>query len=306
MRIFRSLAATFVLALLAGCGLYVPAKDPLKSDTPDPIAPYHTSQGDYENKIVAHMVCEIANGLAAAQSSFALPWLGSSKWGTSVTLTITAQEQSGLNPGVSLTKPIHNVVTPFPVGGSVVSSQSISLGLGGSISANATRTETIQFTFLNSALLLVASNYPSNCAKFEGGPMIDGDLEIRQFIYDKAQIARMGNASLYNGKPYDPATAWKWPVYNTFTEQINFIATLSGNITPTWKLARFATTSSPNLLSAQRTYTNQLIITIGPVGTPPSNDSPATLSASAQNQHNAQVNAGAFATSIQGSTNTNN
>ena len=222
----KIIAASGISIRLAGCGVYVPAKNPFRSDTPDPTPPYHSAQGDYENTIVAHLLCEISNGLAAAQARFHLPWLGSSKWGTSLTLTITAQDQSGLSPGVSLIKPFHNVVTTFPVGGNVVSPQSFTLGLGASGSANATRTETIQFTFLNSSLINLARNYPSSCAQFENGLMIDGDLEIRQFIYDKAQIARMGNASLYAGKPYNPQTAWQWPIYNTFTEQINFVTTV--------------------------------------------------------------------------------
>jgi hypothetical protein len=54
---------------------HVPPKDLLKDDTPDPVPPYHTRQGDYEDKIVSHVICEIANGLAEAQKSFALPSL---------------------------------------------------------------------------------------------------------------------------------------------------------------------------------------------------------------------------------------
>jgi hypothetical protein len=300
MRKLVSVPVVFAAMQLASCGLYVPAKS-MRNDIPDPESPYHTAQGDYENKLVIHLTCEIANGLTAANSSFHLPWLVSPKWGTSLTLTITAQEQSGLSPGVSFINPMRNVVTPFPVGGNVTSSQSFSLGAGGTASANATRTETIQFTFVNSELLRVGRKFPSTCSEWEDGPMIDGDLKIREFIYDKAIIARTGNASLYMGRPYNPGLAWKWPVYNTFTETINFVSTLSGNVTPSWKLARFSNnTGAGTLLNAQRTYTNQLIITIGPIGTPPSNNAPAALSNSAQNQHNAQVQGGATATSIQG------
>jgi hypothetical protein len=108
----------------------------------------------------------------------------------------------------------------------------------------------------------------------------------------------MGNASLYAGT--NPAIAWQWPIYNTFTETINFVSILSGNITPSWKLARFSNNPSSSLVSAQRNYTNQVIITIGPLLTKPSEKKAASLSGPAQNQHNAQVQAGANATLIQG------
>jgi hypothetical protein len=99
----------------------------------------------------------------------------------------------------------------------------------------------------------------------------------------------MGNASLYVGTPRNPAITWQWPIYNTFTETINFVSILSVNATPSWKLARFSNNPSSSLVSAQRTYTNTVIITIGPIGTPPSNTQPAALSTSAQNQRNIQV-----------------
>jgi hypothetical protein len=293
----RLLIAIAISILTAECGLYVPEKDPFRSDTPDPAPPYHTQQANYENVIVSHVVCEIANGLAQAQSSFALPWLGSSKWGTSATITITAQEQSGLSPGISIINPLRNVISTFPTGGNVVSTQSFALNIGVSGSANATRTETIQFTFLNSALVKFGQDHPI-CTQFQKGIMVDGDLKIRHFIYDKAEIAALGNASLFNGRPYNPAIAWQYPIYNTFTEEITFVATLAGNITPVWKLAHLAANSNANLAAAQRIYTNDLVITVGPIGTPPSDTAPAALSTSAQNQHNARVQGSATATSI--------
>jgi hypothetical protein len=291
--------ATMFLLALSGCGLGVPSKT-FRSDAPD--ASTHLSeQGTYENVIVSHLVCEIANGIGAANTSFDLPWLVSKTWGTAVTLTITAEDQSGLSPGLSFIRPLPNVISTFPVGGNVTSSQSFTLGVGGSGSVNATRTETIQFTFVNSALLAFSKNYPSDCSDYSTGITIDGDLRIREFIYDKALIARLGNASLYVGKSTkDAAIAWKYPIYNTFTDTLNFVSILGANVTPSWKLAHFSDNPSSNFITAQRTYTNQVIITIGPIGTQPSATQPAALSQSAQNQHNAQVQAGATATSIQG------
>jgi hypothetical protein len=104
---------------LSACGLYVPAKT-FQSETPDPNYPYTSPEGDYENKIVGHLVCEVANGIFAATTGFNLPWLKSQKWGTAITLTITAQDQSGISPGLSFIKPFANKVFTFPTGGPVL------------------------------------------------------------------------------------------------------------------------------------------------------------------------------------------
>jgi hypothetical protein len=351
-------AALSALLILSGCGLYVPEKDPFSDDTPRAAGGPGSSQGDYEDNIVKHVTCEIASGLYEAENQLKIPWLKT--WGTAVTLTITAQEQSGLNPGVSVTRPLENSVRTFPVGGPVNSPQSFSLGIGASGSANATRTETIQFTNVNRDLM----NFHEDCSGYEKRLlMIDGDLKIRQFIFDKLQVAYVGNANdtvyKYDGKgnycdvygSNDVATYDKngkltapgkcfldknmycakngtrlthdkggnivlyqfnngklaevngspreclafltqdanWPLYNTFTEEIDFVASFGGNITPTWKFATSSYNPSSTFISAQRVYTNNLIITIGPISAWPSSSEPAKLNEAANSQHQARV-----------------
>lgn len=299
----RSLRVTAMLPLLGaltGCGLSVPEKTfPPRAEIPPSQSPYQTEEGNYENNIVIHLVCEVANGLYAAEESFHLPWLRSSKWGTAITLTITAQNQSGLSPGLSFFKPFENYVFKFPLNGNVTAARSFTMGAGGSVSANAQRTETIQFTLLNSAMINQVKNHHPNCESFETGAMIDGDLKIREFIYDKAQISKIGNINLYAGK--NVSIAGNYPGYNTFTETITFIATLSGNLNPSWKLSDFSNnTSGASLLSATATYTNTAIITIGTIGTAPSETEAASLGNAGASQHQAQVQGAANATAISG------
>jgi predicted small lipoprotein YifL len=338
-------AALLALSVLAGCGLYVPDKDPFSDDTPNQTT-LQSSQGAYENEIVLHVTCEIEHALYDAQTNLKIPWLET--WGTTVTLTITAQEQGGVNPGVTLIQPLENSVRTFPTGGPVNSPQSISLGAGVSGSANSTRTETIQFTNVNRDLMAYAKKYPSSCDDHRVGlhVMINGDLKIRQFIYDKLLVAKFGNANSVlhqydekgdycdndicydkydklighcdghgiivdsHGKPVGGSTGEKclkrvrdssgWPLYDTFTEEITFVASVGGNITPTWKFATSVFNPNPNFISAQRVYTNDLIITIGPMQAWPAPNEPAKLDNTAQNQHNARVNANAIATATQG------
>jgi hypothetical protein len=293
-----------IASLLSGCGLQVPVKSEIRSD--EPHGPTYSQQGYYEDGIVSHIACELALGITQIQQ-FELPWVN--KWGTSVTLTITAQDQSGISPAISTFDPFENLIKTFPTGGPVTIARSFGVAAGVSGAATATRTETIQFTYLNSDLLMFGRNHPSCLSDFITGAQIDGDLHIRQFLFDKAMIARYGNASLFDqrsegftkiatkDKPLNP---WKWAVFNTFTEEITFVAAYGGSFTPTWKLFPVSGNTSGALLAAERTSTNDLVITVGPLGSLPSSTAPLSLSAEAQNQHNAHVQANAIATSIQG------
>ncbi|MGO9682415.1 MAG: hypothetical protein ACLPTZ_07475, partial [Beijerinckiaceae bacterium] len=314
-----------------GCGLFVPEKNPLAPDTLD--SKNVSSGGNYEKMIVIHILCETAVGLKKAYDQVKAPegtpatltqlaWLRD--WGTAITLAITAEDQSGLSPGLSLTTPLANKVFTFPTGGNVTSPQSFSFAIGGSATAAATRSETIQYTYTNVGLLKFAKdtlsdppNYDDACKFSQTGAMIDSDLKIWEFIYDKAVIASSLNASAYvqatenkwepvvdkngnpvlgaDGKPKMKLVAVpipgvltrhpSWPLYNTFTENITFTATFGGNVTPTWKLARVSANSSGTLLSATRTNTNQLTITMGPIQYQASATQPAQLSSGAQTQH---------------------
>ena len=58
---------------------------------------------------------------------------------------------------------------------------------------------------------------------------------------------------------------WKNPPYNTWTDEITFVSSYGATATPTWHLARSSANTSSNLVIAQRTNTNDLIITLGPL-----------------------------------------
>jgi len=295
------------LSTLGGCGVFVPEKNPLSPDHITDPQSKASSEGTYESLVIANIYCEVATGLAVAYHDLRaeengklaqLQWLHD--WGTSITVTITVEDQSGLTPGLSLTTPFENKIFTFPKGGNVTSAQSFNLGLGASGTAAATRTETIQFTYLNKELIKKGNEILQNntlqktegkpCQEYQRGVMIQSDLKIWQFIYDKIVIATSGNAT--------SAEHATWPLYNTFTEDITFVATLGGSVTPTWKLAQVSANTSGSLLSATRTNNNQLTITIGPVQTKPSDKKPAQLSSAAQAQHNVRVQAGANASAL--------
>jgi hypothetical protein len=296
----RSIFAALMLsAAVGGCGLFVPEKNAFSPDTIDNNG--ISTGGKYEDVIVQHIFCEVAHGVALAYNNLyvvdkgqkkKLEWLKA--WGTAVTLTLTVQDSDGLNPGVAVSAPFKNVVKTFAPGNAVTLGQSTSVGFGATGSASASRTETIQFTYLNSDLVDHARKFPlvqsgEGCRQFQDGAMIESNLKIWQFIYDKAVVAANGNASASSNP------SW-WPIYNTFTEDITFTSSLGGSVTPTWKFARISADTSGTTLSATRSNTNEVIITLGPVQTKPSDTSPAQLNGGAQAQHNTRAAAGAIST----------
>ena len=138
--------ALLVPSSLLGCGTYTPDKDPFSSNAPVGYGG-PTNQGQYENDIVIHVLCEIGEGLRLAQPLNIHHLNGD--WGTTVTQSITVEDQTGVAPGVTAITPLTNRVFTFRTGGNVLSPQSFSWSVGGTASANALRTELIQYTFRN-------------------------------------------------------------------------------------------------------------------------------------------------------------
>ena len=123
------------------------------------------------------------------------------------------------------------------------------------------------------------------------GTAITSNLEIDQFIFDKATIAATGEATSH--------TDLKEPIYSAFQEEITFVATYGVSITPTWKLTRLTANSSGTFLSASRSHTSNLIITLGPVDKAASKKKgPTKLSSDAASQHTAALIGGQTASAI--------
>jgi hypothetical protein len=305
---------------LGGCGLYVPQKDLLPRPGPEG-SPARFARGIYEENLVRHIVCQIQKGLyrvardpvlnndknrpdwmytelftpvkPAAAAHARPPKPQPEAWGTSVTLTIQVDEQGGLSPGVSTVEPFKNAISVFPTaqGGNVVTPQNFTFGIGANASAHATRSETIQFTYANYALLENAKHWDAeystapegiSCAEGLNGVMIESDLAIDQFIMDKAFIAYAGNMTV-GGNPY-----------NTFQEQLTFTSSLGGSVSPTWKLVRLTADQNSTLASVARGETNTVIVSMGPIDF----SSPVTRIAALELKGSAQAQKAAASTGV--------
>lgn len=264
---------------LSGCGLYLPYKDLLAANTIDPRNGM-SREGKIESNIIANVRCEITKGLYRALATGKVPWLVG--WGTSVSLNLTWEESSNVNPGLLYT-------TPFGSGSDVFS---VSGGVSGS--AHATRYEAITFTLENKTLLREAmltshAQQGLDCTALEEGVTVQSDLRIDEFIYDKASIAGGHEART---RPIE------YPQFSTFQETITFTVSVGGNVTPSWKFVRLSVNPSGDFLTANRTKTSQIIITLGPLAKPATPASGAELAVQAAVQHDAAIAGSATAAAI--------
>ncbi|MGB6176370.1 MAG: hypothetical protein WBF43_08545 [Methylocella sp.] len=157
--------------------------------------------------------------------------------------------------------------------------QSYAFGLGGTLSADATRKETlalyIDFKKFTADLtkLFVSHNrekianllgtLPAPCPH-ESGIFIESDLKLREWLEDVTlpTYVQGGIVPYYANALADEERVGKKDV---ISHEVAFVIVYGGNITPTWKLVRVsANTGNMPLFGATRTNTQDLIITMGP------------------------------------------
>lgn len=253
---------------LGGClGLGVPVMEEFYEPQED--------QKFLENIIISHVKCELRQGLELVNrdplfNGYRVDWLND--YGAKISLKITADEKSSLNPTLSVTDFFQNAVIRFPVNGNVTSGQSYTTGLGGSLSANVTRAESVAFTY-DFKTLRKEINVVDKCPNTDGF-QINSDLKIADFIRNKVFLAKVPDTT-YAGRSGSP--------FNVFNYEATFVSSYGGSVTPTWKFIRLGASGSP-FFNAGRTKTHYLNITLGPVAT--RRGEPPLLFSSAQEVHN--------------------
>jgi hypothetical protein len=279
--------AVILPAAVAGCGLGVPEYDLLSTDMPAGSG-QPSPQGKIESDMVTHIRCEIGNALANILDDPVLgprvKWLRT--WGATATVKLTVDELETLTPGASFTKPFENTVTTFSKGGNVTFPQNFALGLGLSGTAHSTRLETITFTYSDNDLVreveIDRKKYgnTNTCDGIRDGLVVEGDLKIGEFLYDKATIAAQGEAT--NGDPNKPP-------FSTLSDDLTFVTAFGGSVNPTWKLVKVTANTSPTLFNATRTHTNELLLTLGAINNKASTPTEVVLSNITIMVHNAAL-----------------
>jgi hypothetical protein len=232
----RGLIVCLLGSALGACGLYVPEMQEWY-EPPE-------KQKINENLIINHVKCELHKGMdealakyygAGKRSGFSAEWFKS--WLATVTLKLTVDEKSSINPGISWVRTFSDV-------------RSFTLGAGFNASSDATRVETISFTYplkdLRSAGKIVGPcENPSEA-------LITGDLKIGQFIDKKVFLTTV------------PGTIVG--TYSAFSYEVTFVVVYGGAATPTWKLVDITANPDSPFVNASRSRTHDVTITFAPPG----------------------------------------
>jgi hypothetical protein len=265
---------------MSGCGLAVPDHQEFwgtSSDVQDRVNNISNQVRCELRQSLGHLV-DADEQLATAQHSQPhLKWLAN--WGAQVTLTLTIEEKSGLNPGVSLNTPLENATSIFS-SGKVTTSQSFALGFGGNLSSDATRSSKLSFFYKLSDLIDEWRREPKTRPCIPSKPananlFIESDLKLEEWLYAAVAVDYTDTARYGNEK-------------DVISQDIKFEIVSSANVTPTWKLVRVsANTGNTPLFSTTRDRTQDLLITLGPLSKTAgkAGGGGVQLSTAAQNSH---------------------
>ena len=217
-----------VCAALVGCGTYVPNISEFPSNSVD--------ESQLVQKIVQAVTCELQDAVNHFYEKQQRKHLFIDTWGAQLTLTLTVQESTTINPTAMW---IPNTI--------------FSLFGGVNVSSDATRTDIINSFHTIQELLALKSCAP---AERPVGPfLLESDLKLENLLFD-SQLASDTEQVNFNGKTSNPA--------NVISHEVKFIVTSSGNVTPAWKLSRVFTVNQGSIfLAALRNRTQDLLITLG-------------------------------------------
>ncbi len=280
IRLQRFVAINIVFSfvtLCGGCGIVTPE-----------IQESWANENDHQigvNSIVGQMSCEIGQAIRetyySPRNKGELNFLKT--WGAQFTLILTADEKSGINPGVSL-------ITPLSGG------QKYSTNFGATLSSEANRIDTQQRFYPITDFLKGGARYSGgrtdrSCISSVGEPgtlFIQTDSGFRDDLFSFI-------STLYTRTADEPIGGQSASVVG-MSHNIKFDIVTSGNVTPTWTLVRVATTSSP-LFSTSRDRSQQIIITLGPLQSGTGQKAKG-LAAASQNAQNSQELAAYIARSL--------
>jgi hypothetical protein len=304
--------AIFAIALAqAQCGLSVP----LIPEVWDLVADSEATQ-HMEKQIKFAIFCELRDAVHLAREQYHQYYYQGhvvttkeeqpvpDSWGAQLTLTFTVDQASKLNPGASLIWPLKK---PAP-------SESFTLGAGGTLSADATRVDKYEtFYTIGEIANVYSENQICNVPpQAELGPtshsslLVVSDLGIREWLPAAASVSGFLRSSRKDPNGVGPALGSAGSfASDSFSYDVKFVVVTDANVTPSWKLVRVTTPTSPALFDTSRTRTHELLITIGPSATQTAKNAKGLFvtrvvgpSAAASNSHLAQEIGSAVATAI--------
>jgi hypothetical protein len=238
MRGFFSIAA--ISFLLAGCGAILPV-----------MRLNHASEEEFKEfvkGIAAHVKCELANAVALEYTPYDPKRAMLFKWAAKVALTVRALDKGTISPGVTANTP-PSVFT---------------IAAGANLSTSGTREMTMTY-FLPFDELLEGKKIPPNHRLFPDCDVVSQETKIYDAIAGNLGIhATLKSAFETWDSSRTLSERIKNSPFDTITHHVTFEIAAGGDATPTWKFVNVTANPNGPFLSATRTTTDELLITVGP------------------------------------------
>lgn len=258
------LRATILMLLavpLAACGLISPQIQEFWGTPQD--------SGLIQQKLVGRISCELRQAVhklywedaeAVKRRERAIPHYAFLKdWIAQIELILTIEEKSSLSPKAAFIDPLPTATTFFSGGRSIQTSRLFSLGIGGSLENTATRIDKLYLKYKVSDFIKIKKSDWSCDPKPNGASIfIASELHIEDWLRGAVSVvAAEGPESKVEAQAKFAEKA------DALSHDIKFQIVTTGNVSPTWKLVRFGSDSSP-LFGASRDRAQQLILTLAP------------------------------------------
>jgi hypothetical protein len=270
LKIVRAIAL-FSMVFLSACGTYVPDLINFPS-SPD-------AEKISVSTLVDYVICDVKRSIQQVlldndtnDPPADLTWL--QKWAAQVTFTLTVEEKSEINPGISLSKLYPNALTDLSTG-EITTPQGFSMGLAAEFSADATRKETLQYFVglknIASARALAAARTTEIEGKLPScrpAGAFNAEIKFMNWLKDALLNTHVSGGVIdYNKTLQKTGDILGVQSENVLSHEITFVVVYGGNANPSWTLVNFGgNTSGSPLLSATRTNTQDVLITLGEVG----------------------------------------
>jgi hypothetical protein len=236
--------------LLSGCGTYVPHQTEFWE------GPELTSE--MAVNIKKHIFCETVEAIKFVNENLTVDGRGAlpPKYGVQMQIGLTVEETGAFNPGLTINHTLANASA-----NGVTVGQMNNVGLGGTLSSTATRTDISYSYYL---IGKIAGDHDNLwCEKLKqptDASLLEGDLGIKSYLKNAVKSA----VELHSSEPLHGTMGLKVDI---FSYEVKFMVVSSGNVTPSWKLVTVsANTGNLPLLSGGRTRTHDLTLTFGPGG----------------------------------------
>jgi hypothetical protein len=165
-------------------------------------------------------------------------------WGVQLTLTLTIDEKSTLNP-TSVWTPVSPLTSVFTLSGA------------GTLSSDATRTDKMSFYYKVSDLLKRGYCATGVQQGNESSLLVQSDLKLEEWLAD--YLMPLGTSE--GQAPTSKGGILKSTV---LSHEVKFEVLSSGSLTPAWKLTRATVNQTSSLFTTSRDRTHDLIFTLGP------------------------------------------